>query len=34
MEDMRRALRHTKPTVNQHDLDRIEQFTTEFGQEA
>lgn len=34
MNDMLRALRHTKPTVNQKDLTRIDEFTKEFGQDA
>ena len=34
MHDMLRALRHTKPTVNQKDLNRIDEFTKEFGQDA
>ncbi len=32
--DMKRALEHTKPTVNKDDLAEIEKFTKEFGQES
>jgi hypothetical protein len=32
--DTLRALEHTKPTVNKDDLDEIEKFTKEFGQES
>ena len=34
MHDMRRALAHTKPSVNKKDLDKIAEFTAEFGQDA
>eukprot|EP00049_Salpingoeca_infusionum_P010447 m.179638 g.179638 ORF g.179638 m.179638 type:complete len:436 (+) comp14643_c0_seq2:276-1583(+) len=34
LRDMQRALTHTKKTVNQDDLGRIEEFTKTFGQEA
>jgi vacuolar protein-sorting-associated protein 4 len=34
LRDMQRALHHTKKTVNKDDLQRIEEFTTTFGQEA
>ncbi|EDQ86898.1 uncharacterized protein MONBRDRAFT_38150 [Monosiga brevicollis MX1] len=34
MHDMRRAVSHTKPTVNHEDLERIDQFTRDFGQDA
>jgi len=31
---MERALIHTKPTVNQEDLVKIQEFMDDFGQEA
>jgi len=34
MYDMERALKHTKPTVNEKDLERVRQFTEEFGQDS
>ncbi|XP_059196915.1 vacuolar protein sorting-associated protein 4B-like [Centropristis striata] len=34
MEDMLRSLSSTKPTVNQQDLDKLQKFTEDFGQEG
>ncbi|KHN74162.1 Vacuolar protein sorting-associated protein 4B [Toxocara canis] len=34
MNDMLRSLRSTKPTVNKNDLDKLLQFTKDFGQEG
>ncbi|XP_028855630.1 vacuolar protein sorting-associated protein 4B-like isoform X1 [Denticeps clupeoides] len=34
MEDMLRSLEKTKPTVNEDDLEKLKQFTEDFGQEG
>ncbi|XP_061594020.1 vacuolar protein sorting-associated protein 4B-like [Cololabis saira] len=34
MLDMLKSLAHTKPTVNEQDLDKLEKFTEDFGQEG
>uniref|UniRef100_A0A8C8CEB5 vesicle-fusing ATPase n=1 Tax=Oncorhynchus tshawytscha TaxID=74940 RepID=A0A8C8CEB5_ONCTS len=34
MSDMLRSLSSTKPTVNDHDLDKLRKFTDDFGQEG
>ncbi|CAL4177108.1 unnamed protein product, partial [Meganyctiphanes norvegica] len=34
MNDMRRSLADIKPSVNEDDLDRLEKFTKDFGQEG
>uniref|UniRef100_A0A672JRL0 Spastin/Vps4 C-terminal domain-containing protein n=1 Tax=Sinocyclocheilus grahami TaxID=75366 RepID=A0A672JRL0_SINGR len=32
--DMLRSLEKTKPTVNEEDLEKLKQFTEDFGQEG
>uniref|UniRef100_A0A8C6PK07 vesicle-fusing ATPase n=1 Tax=Nothobranchius furzeri TaxID=105023 RepID=A0A8C6PK07_NOTFU len=34
MADMLRSLSNTKPTVNEHDLEKLKKFTEDFGQEG
>ncbi|KAH7696433.1 vps4b-prov protein, partial [Aphelenchoides avenae] len=34
MNDMLRSLMNTKPTVNQHDLEKLQAFQKDFGQEG
>eukprot|EP00033_Pygsuia_biforma_P000352 GCRY01000425.1.p1 GENE.GCRY01000425.1~~GCRY01000425.1.p1 ORF type:complete len:434 (+),score=119.16 GCRY01000425.1:140-1441(+) len=34
MEDFRRAIRNTRPSVGEEDLKEVERFTAEFGQEG
>ncbi|XP_063779089.1 vacuolar protein sorting-associated protein 4B [Pseudophryne corroboree] len=34
MADMLRSLAHTKPTVNEEDLEKLKKFTEDFGQEG
>ncbi|CAI9539701.1 unnamed protein product, partial [Staurois parvus] len=34
MADMLRSLAHTKPTVNEQDLEKLKKFTEDFGQEG
>lgn len=34
MADMQRSLTNTKPTVNEEDLEKLRQFTEDFGQEG
>ncbi|XP_068092883.1 vacuolar protein sorting-associated protein 4B [Hyperolius riggenbachi] len=34
MADMLRSLAHTKPTVNDQDLEKVKKFTDDFGQEG
>merc|ERR1712002_1123988 len=34
MEDMKVALSHQKPTVNEKDLSKLQKFTDDFGQEG
>ena len=34
MSDMLSSLENAKPTVNDHDLDKLKQFMDDFGQEG
>lgn len=34
MADMRNSLSRTKPTVNDEDLEKLQKFTDDFGQEG